>query len=517
MKHGHSIPARASSPASTYEAESFHDALDEWMQQAPWLGISVAAHLVLLMVLQAFPWALFDAQPEVAILTSMEVPPDPLPEPPPPEPEPELDPIEVSEDPVLQEVPTDVISDEVSNVEVADVADVGGALDDAPFMDVGSFGELGLGGPPGGKYTGRFGPGAGGGGGHGRGTAPALEAGLQWLARHQDEDGRWDCDGFMRHDDPGDLCTGPGGSLHDVGVTGLALLAFLGDGNTLSRGPYKNNVKRGLRWLQSQQDPDSGLIGDAVGKGFLYDHSIASLALCEAYYFSSSPLLKNTAQLALNQISRARNPYGAWRYDVPPTGENDTSVTGWMIIALQSGRDAGLVIDEDALIGALNWIDEVTDPANGRVGYDSIGSQSAREVGINDHFPTDQAEAMTAVGLLSRIFLGQTPAEHPVLNKHADLMLKALPRWDSEGFACDMYYWYYGSYAMFQMGGRHWRAWNKAMKPAVLDSQRKDGSSRGSWDPIGPWGQQGGRVYSTAMMVLCLEVYFRYSRVIGGR
>jgi hypothetical protein len=188
-----------------------------------------------------------------------------------------------------------------------------------------------------------------------------------------------------------------------------------------------------------------------------------------------------------------------------------------MVIALQSGRDAGLIVDEDALIGALTWIDEVTDPGRGRVGYDTIGSVSAREQGINDHFPTDRAEAMTAVGLLSRVFLGQTPDEHPIMRKHAELMLKALPRWDADGLGSDMYYWYYGSYAMFQMGGRYWSAWNKAMKAAVLESQRKDGAHSGSWDPAGPWGKQGGRVYSTAMMVLCLEVYFRYSRVIGGR
>lgn len=81
-----------------------------------------------------------------------------------------------------------------------------------------------------------------------------------------------------------------------------------------------------------------------------------------------------------------------------------------------------------------------------------------------------------------------------------------------------MYYWYYGSYAMYQMGGSYWNEWNKAMKPAVLESQRtQGGSSHGSWDPIGPWGWAGGRVYSTALMVLCLEVYFRYGKVLGAR
>jgi hypothetical protein len=198
-------------------------------------------------------------------------------------------------------------------------------------------------------------------------------------------------------------------------------------------------------------------------------------------------------------------------------GENDTSITGWMIFCLKSAEDAGLKIDPDAYIGALNWFDEVTDPANGRVGYDSVGSASSRIVGLNDDWPIDSGEAMTAVGLLCRFFLGQDPGKTPAMVKHADLMLKTLPVWDPEALGCDMYYWYYGSYAMFQMGGRHWKAWNKAMKTAVLESQRQDGAHYGSWDAVGPWGMKGGRVYSTATMVLCLEVYFRYGKVLGAR
>jgi hypothetical protein len=68
-----------------------------------------------------------------------------------------------------------------------------------------------------------------------------------------------------------------------------------------------------------------------------------------------------------------------------------------------------------------------------------------------------------------------------------------------------MYFWRWGSAAMFQMGGkRHWPSWQEAMKKAALESQRQDGSSIGSWDPSGPWGFAGGRVYSTAMMVSAL-------------
>jgi len=122
------------------------------------------------------------------------------------------------------------------------------------------------------------------------------------------------------------------------------------------------------------------------------------------------------------------------------------------------------------------------------------------------------------VALLCRFFMGQTPEENPIMDKHAKLLAQKPPEWDPDGYGCDMYYWYYGSYAMYQMGGsQFWTPWNKAMKPAVVGSQKHDGDEKGSWDPVGPWGYAGGRVYSTACMTLCLEVYFRYAKVLGAR
>ena len=42
-------------------------------------------------------------------------------------------------------------------------------------------------------------------------------------------------------------------------------------------------------------------------------------------------------------------------------GDNDTSVTGWMVFALKSAEEAGLQIDPEAFNGSLSWFDEVTD------------------------------------------------------------------------------------------------------------------------------------------------------------
>jgi hypothetical protein len=188
-----------------------------------------------------------------------------------------------------------------------------------------------------------------------------------------------------------------------------------------------------------------------------------------------------------------------------------------MVFCLASAKDAGIEVDyESAFAGALDFIDSVSDNVNGRIGYSEFGELSARTP-FNEDYPRDNGEAMTAVGLLARVFLGQKPEDSPIMKKHADLIVSKPPMWDPGGLSNDMYYWYYGTYALYQMGAPWWAKWEKAMKPAIVDSQRKDGDAKGSWDPIGPWGTSGGRVYSTAVMTLCIEVYFRYARVLGAR
>jgi hypothetical protein len=504
-------------PKAWEQELTFNDILYEWLGRAPWLGISAIAHLMFFLIMAVIPWHILSDKPQKIIITSVVPPEEQITEEPLVEmPEPITEPVEdPTEEPVLMDAKVADNSETVSEDSAQGDPDF---INESPFTHMAANSIIGVGAGGGGKLGGRFGDGKGRGRKGGGTTNLAIENGLKWLADHQDKDGKWDADGFMKHDPVTDVCDGAGRSDHDVGVTGLALLAFLGNGNTTRQGPYKSQVVRGIQWLREQQDFETGLIGDNYSTSFLYDHSIAALALCEAYYFSKSPILANSAQKAINFIGQARNPYGVWRYAAPPQGDNDTSVTGWMIFALKSAEEGGLKVDSAAFSDAITWLDEVTDVQNGRVGYSSMGEQSSREVGVNDMYPRELTEAMTAVGLLCRFFLNQDPKEETVMVQHANLLAKTLPKWDGQdGLSNDLYYWYYGSYAMYQMGGKHWRAWNKAMKPAVVDSQETLGSVKGSWEPNGPWGMIGGRVYSTALSVLCMEVYFRYAKVLGGR
>ncbi|MSR62516.1 MAG: hypothetical protein EXS08_08730 [Planctomycetes bacterium] len=372
------------------------------------------------------------------------------------------------------------------------------------------------------RVLGGGGKGGGGGGQNGAdGIQPAgnreiVHSALEWLKRHQDPAGFWDCDGFAAQCTD-DTCTGSGSAAHDVGVTGLALLCFLGAGETHLEGRYRTTVKRGLQWLLEVQD-EEGCFGPRIGQGFLYDHACAALAMAEAFGMTQAKPFRAAAQNGIAFVLRTQNPYSAWRYAAPGDGDNDTSMTGWMVMALKSAKMAGLTIDEAAFDGALAWIDQVTDPRTGRTGYTELGGPPSRLASLAARFPAENSESMTAVGLLVRIFGGRTPAQDPQLALGAARLAARLPQWSEDG-QIDFYYWYYGTLALFQLGGARWERWNEALRAAVIEHQRTDAPScaRGSWDALDAWSTVGGRVYATALNCLSMEVYYRYPRVFGTK
>mgnify|MGYP000865335455 CR=1 FL=1 len=75
----------------------------------------------------------------------------------------------------------------------------------------------------------------------------------------------------------------------------------------------------------------------------------------------------------------------------------------------------------------------------------------------------------------------------------------------------NVYFWYYGTLAMFRAGGASWRTWNEGMKQALVPAQSADGA----WEPIDPYAKYArdgadDKSFTTALCVLSLEVYYRY-------
>ena len=328
-----------------------------------------------------------------------------------------------------------------------------------------------------------------------RGSENAVAEGLRWLALHQDDDGRWDADNFDKHcGDAPEPCSGPGDRNVDVAVTGLAMLAFLGAGNTPTQGHYRKTVERAEHFLVGVQQKD-GVFGTRY-RLHMYDQGIATLALAEALALTKDDRLKGPLQKAVDFICAAQQAEGGWDYTSAPTGRDDTSVTGWQLMALKSARTAGLRVPNATIRRAIHHFQTCTNK-DGAVRYTNKDSRTTL--------------AMTAVGMVCRQFLGW-PRDNEILRSAARRLAAAPPRWaqaeDRKTFG--MYYWYYGTLAMFQMGQHYWEIWNTHMRDMLVEHQVRAGHARGSWDPVSLGSRRGGRIYSTAINVLNLEVYYRY-------
>jgi hypothetical protein len=257
----------------------------------------------------------------------------------------------------------------------------------------------------------------------------------------------------------------------------------------------------------AQQDAE-GCVGPRRGH-YMYNHAIAALALSEAYGMTNAGPLAGPAQKAIDFLVAVQNTGKGWRYTAR-CGDNDTSVTGWAAMALKSADLSGLTFPKESYDGIRAWMDEVTDASYGRAGYTRKPSANLRERWLSP----------TSIAIMSRIFIDKNRAD-PRLWNGCDQLLQVKPVWE-EG-RIDFYYWYYASLALFQFDGpdgAKWRAWNENMKAALVKNQLAGaaGCRSGSWDPLDIWSRAGGgRVYSTAINALTLEVYYRYANVFGTK
>jgi len=323
-------------------------------------------------------------------------------------------------------------------------------------------------------------------------TEAAVQAALAWLAENQEHDGRWDCTAHgggqetkvLGHDRSG------AGAEADTAVTGLAILAFLGAGHTHLEGGYRQNVQHALEYLLRIQAQDGDLAGNARTFARMYCHGMAALALSEAYAMTGDPRLKPYVERAIGYTIRSQHPAdGGWRYQ--PRDPGDTSQLGWQLMALRSAELAGIRMPGKTRAGMIRFLNSV-----------AVGRRS----GLASYRPRSYASrTMTAEALVCRLFL-RLRVSRGATEEAVAFLMQDTPQSGS----MNLYYWYYATVALFQIRGNAWEAWNAALQQRLLATQETAGPLAGSWSPNTVWGAYGGRVYSTAMAALCLEVYYRY-------
>jgi hypothetical protein len=339
------------------------------------------------------------------------------------------------------------------------------------------------------------------GGGGDANTERAVAAALAWLARAQSNDGRWDASqhgaGKERYPYVLGQDRGGAGAQADTGMTGLALLAFLGAGHSHQTGDYKSHVARGLDFLRRSQEANGNLAGQAELFARMYCHSMATFAAGEAYALTRDERLEPLVQAAARYSLAVQHPTdGGWRYRPGDTG--DTSQLGWQVMALKSAELGGLDVPAVTWTRVDRFLRQVErGEAGGLAAYRPEGP------------PT---RSMTAEALYCRqLVAGQADgALGPAALSEA---LASLSKETPSARPVNLYYWYYATLALHR--AQHaspearaaWRRWNDALTRTLLASQLEDGS----WPDDCIWAGYGGRVFTTSLAAMCLEVYYRYA------
>jgi hypothetical protein len=310
----------------------------------------------------------------------------------------------------------------------------------------------------------------------------AVARGLKWIVRQQATNGSFPLDGAFRDR----------GHSNDVAGTAFGLLPLLGAGYThkaaknAKTNPFEKPIEKGLAFLIRKQDKRTGNFG-----GGMYAHSLATIAMCEAYGLSQDPFLRKPAQAAINYMVTGQHSAGGWRYH--PGMAGDLSVTGWVVMALKSAQMAGLDVPEMTMRKAQYFLDAVNDTQTEGYGYTGPG----------------RAHRTTAIGLLCRQYLQNWGPNNLRMIKGVDGHLKKVPPLATYK---DMYYYYYATQVMHHFGGESWKAWNDKMRELLIKSQDvSTGTLNGSWSPVGDsYGPPGGRLMITSLSILTLEVYYRH-------
>ncbi len=295
-------------------------------------------------------------------------------------------------------------------------------------------------------------------------TKQAAEKSLRFLASRQAEDGAF------------------GGSDYglNVGVCGLAGLAFMASGSTPGRGPYGENVNRCLGFILSNTQ-ESGFVNarSASSHGPMYGHGFATLFMAEVYGMSSREDLRDKLSRAVKLIVNTQNEDGGWRYQ-PQRRDADISVTICQIMALRAARNSGLFVPNETIDRCINYVKR-SQNADGGFMYTLEGGPS--------EFPR------SAAGIVALYSAGVYEGDE--IDKGLAYLMAYLP---DDRLSVPESYFFYGHYyavqAMWHAGGDHWARWYPAIRDKLIARQSDDGSWINSICPE----------YGTAMAAIILQL-----------
>ena len=191
-------------------------------------------------------------------------------------------------------------------------------------------------------------------------ASQAIDKGLKYLLSVQKPDGSWDEGGEGRH---------------EVGITSLALMAFMSKAHFPGFGPYGSQLNRAKDFLlkKAKQGPD-GYLGSVM-----YEHGLATLALSEMWGMTrdekDDDAIQKALEAAVMVILRSQNPSGGgWRYQPQIDAGQDTSVTVMIFVALASARQAGIYVPNETIKRVVTYLKGAWNPPTGGFTYPAYGA-----------------------------------------------------------------------------------------------------------------------------------------------
>jgi len=365
---------------------------------------------------------------------------------------------------------------------------------------------------------------------HTKETENSVQLALEFLARHQHPDGRFDPQHFhkMCPDQPECRPEGARIEFDPSGTTALSCLAFFGAGYVPEGGKYRHVVGRAMEYLLARMQANGNFLSNDLVGG--YNRPIGAQAFAEAYLLTGSEEYGWYAQRGIDFLTTIQNRLGGWRYRVK-IETTDTSCMSWNLFALKTGEKGGLDVKKIALAGCYRVMDIYSTPViEHREEFLDIDPDYGYEVGRDTRYTYetgyqnpvwDSKYATIPLGIMCRIFLGWRRS-HPFCigsaNKILNDTMEEIPKGGNWSLyrshrEYPTYAWYYGTLAMHQMGGRYFRLWNERIRKVLPGTQEKTGCIRGSW-PIWNHDSINGRVVTAALGALTLETYYRYLPVL---
>ena len=326
------------------------------------------------------------------------------------------------------------------------------------------------------------GGGGGGGGGSGGRSEESVNKALQWLKKMQKENGAW---------------PGP-----EVAMAGLAVLTFLAHGETTTSAEYGKTVERGIKFLLSVQNPDTGrFIADPYANG------IAVYAMSEAYGLTKILQVREAMEKGVQSVIDGQQEEGGFNYGYAKYAKGakgarfDMSVTGWQIQAFKAAKMAGSTNTnlEKAIKKGIDFLKNQAFAANGS-GFVYSGTPGAQAA-------AGGTWALTGAGTLCLQLLGQSKATQ--VRKSLTVLEATEFTWPKDGKSTvPVYGGYYVTQAKFQEGGDAWKKWNSQFARELVNSQEPDGHwANGDYEESHVKSQN---VYTTTLCALMLQVYYRY-------